>query len=161
MLVQLFNLALALLDWSHSFKGTFPMIPGVSGIEGRGGKLLMTNFFSSTISSLNFLKPETTNWTTTRLWLWTFRDINWLKNSLLNSQRDLLKETFSERKLMLVESSVIFHWIYGNLDLLVVLDEMSGDHPKLVRFILWGPWTSVANYTAIHQVFVEICCSTL
>lgn len=26
MLVQLFNLALALLNWSHSFKGTFPMI---------------------------------------------------------------------------------------------------------------------------------------
>lgn len=43
MLVQLFNLALALLDWSQSFKGMFPM---VSGGVGRDGKLPVLTSFS-------------------------------------------------------------------------------------------------------------------
>lgn len=40
-----------------------------------------------------------------------------------------------------------------NLDLLVVLEEKSS---KSVEFILWGPWRSVHDVTAIHPLTVEI-----
>lgn len=39
MLAQLFNLALAVPDWSHSCKGSLPMVLDVSCTKGRGGRL--------------------------------------------------------------------------------------------------------------------------